>query len=150
MRVYEASITYKLISQGEDLKINTPESVVSYLESAFAVYPLQEAFYAVYLNRRNRPLGRHMISLGTLSSTPAEPCEVFRGAILAGSAAMIVAHNHPSGDPTPSQADSNVTRKLGEGSKILDIQLLDHVIVGTKEGDPQGKGYFSFREAGML
>jgi DNA repair protein RadC len=76
--------------------------------------------------------------------------EVFRGAILAGAAAMVVSHNHPSGDPAPSSADIKITRQLCEAAKILDIQLLDHVIVGNKEADAQGQGWYSCRDAGLL
>jgi DNA repair protein RadC len=78
------------------------------------------------------------------------PKEVFRGAIVAGAVAMIVAHNHPSGDPAPSSADSQVTRSLREAARILDIELLDHVIVGDEKADPNRRGFYSFREAGLL
>lgn len=69
---------------------------------------------------------------------------------LAGCSALIVAHNHPSGDPAPSAADIHVTRKLREAAKILEIELVDHVIVGEAKADPLGRGTFSFREAGLL
>lgn len=62
----------------------------------------------------------------------------------------ICAHNHPSGDPSPSAPDVQVTRQLREAAKAVDIELLDHVIVGRSDNDPQGRGHFSFREAGML
>lgn len=103
-----------------------------------------------YLDRKNHPLGRHLITLGTLTSTLVTPREVFRGAILAGAAALIVAHNHPSGDPAPSAADVQITRTLREAAKVIDIDLLDHVIVGDAKADPRGLGYFSCREAGLL
>jgi DNA repair protein RadC len=63
---------------------------------------------------------------------------------------IICAHNHPSGDPAPSAPDLHVTRQLREAAKAVDIELLDHVIVGRAGSDPTGKGYFSFREAGLL
>jgi DNA repair protein RadC len=63
---------------------------------------------------------------------------------------MVVAHNHPSGDPAPSAADMHVTRKLRDAAKILEIELLDHVIVGDVKADPVARGVFSFREAGVL
>ena len=63
---------------------------------------------------------------------------------------MIVVHNHPSGDPSPSAADIQVTRQLREASRIIDIDLLDHVILGTKEDDPARAGFYSFRNAGLL
>ncbi len=150
MRVYEAKIVYSLISLGDDVQLNSPVKIADYLRTAFEENPLQEAFYCVYLDRKGHPLGRHLISLGTLTGTLAAPREVFRGAILAGAAAMCVAHNHPSGDPTPSNADLQVTRGLREAARILEIQLLDHVIVGDAKADPRGIGFYSFREHAHL
>jgi DNA repair protein RadC len=150
MRVYEAKIIYSLVSLGESIALDTPEKVTRYLQSAFDENPMQETFYAVYLDRKNHPIGRHLITIGTLTSTLVGMREVFRGAILAGAAAMVVSHNHPSGDPAPSSADIQITRQLREAAKILDIQLLDHVIVGNKEADAQGQGWYSCRDAGLL
>ncbi|HRJ48868.1 MAG TPA: JAB domain-containing protein, partial [Opitutaceae bacterium] len=64
--------------------------------------------------------------------------------------AVVCAHNHPSGDPAPSAADVQITRLLREAARTVDIQLLDHVILGRPEADPAGRGYYSFREAGVL
>lgn len=150
MRVYEAKIVYTLVSEGEKSALDRPEKIAEYLRSAFEENPMQEAFYCVYLNRKNRPLGRHMITLGTATSSLAAPREVFRGAILAGATALVVSHNHPSGDPAPSAADVQVTRALRDASKIIDIELLDHVIVGDVKSDPNGRGFYSFRGAGLL
>ena len=150
MRVYEASISYNLVKLGDNLTVNTPAKTVEYLESAFAVHPMQEAFWVILLDRKNRALGRVMISLGTLSNTLVHPREVFKPAFLASASAIIVAHNHPSGDPAPSAADIQVTRQLREAAKILDIMLIDHVIAGHAESDPLAVGYFSFRATGLL
>ena len=150
MRVFECKLSYSLISLGEEVQLNRPDKVAEYLRSAFDENPMQEAFYCIYLDRKNHPLGRHLITLGTLNSTLVSPREVFRGAILAGAAALIVAHNHPSGDPAPSAPDIAVTRILREAAKVLDIELLDHVIVGDAKADPLARGMFSFREAGLL
>ena len=150
MRVFEASISYRLVSPGENVRLNNASAIADYLRSAYEKNPVQEAFFAVFLSRRGHPIGRHLISLGTLTSTLVSAREVFRGAILANAATLVVSHNHPSGDPAPSNADIAVTRLLREASKTLEIDLLDHVVVGTKESDPLGKGFFSFREAGLL
>ena len=149
MRVFEAKIKYRLISDGEQIKLGKPEVVAAYLQSAYDENPMQEMFYAVYLNRRNNPLGRHLISMGTLNSTLVSPREVFRGAILASAAAMVVSHNHPSGDPSPSGADISMYARLRDAANILDIKLIDHVIVGTKESDPRGLGFYSFKQEGF-
>lgn len=150
MRVYEAKLVYSLVALGHEECLSTPPRVVEYLKSAYAENPMQEAFYAILVNRKNRPLGRIMITLGTLTSSLAHPREVFRPAVLAGAAAIIVSHNHPSGDPAPSSADVAVTRSLRDAAKIMDIALLDHVVVGDKTSDPRGLGYYSFREAGVI
>jgi len=75
---------------------------------------------------------------------------VFRSAVQHGATAIACVHNHPSGDPAPSAADVQVTRQLREAAKALDIELLDHVVVGNASADPTGLGYFSFRSAGIL
>ena len=150
MRVFECKLSYSLVSLGEEVQLNAPEKVADYLRSAFDESPLQEAFYCVYLDRKNHPLGRHLITLGTVDSTLVSCREVFRGAIIAGCSALVVAHNHPSGDPSPSAADIHVTRKLREAAKVLEIELLDHVIVGDVKGDPNRRGVYPFREAGLL
>ncbi len=100
-----------------------------------------EEFHSFYLNTKNEVIGMEMISKGTLNASLVHPREVFKGAILANANAIIVAHNHPSGDVQPSTADQSVTKTLVNAGKLLDIQVLDHVIIGSKNG------YFSFREA---
>ena len=89
MRVFEAKIVYSLVSLGEEIRLDRPDKIAAYLRSAFDENPMQEAFYCVYLDRKNHPLGRHLITLGTLDSTLVTPREVFRGAILAGAAALV-------------------------------------------------------------
>jgi len=111
---------------------------------------VQEGFYVILLDRKNHPLGRVLVTLGTLTSSLVHPREVFRPAILASAASVILAHNHPSGDPTPSSADIQVTRQLREASRAVDIEILDHVIVGSQESDPAKVGHYSFRNAGLL
>ena len=150
MRVYEAQITYKVVSHVEFRTIDTSDRAVEYLKDAFQSAPLQESFWVILLDRKNHAQGRVMITLGTASSSLAHPREVFRPAILAGSSAIIIAHNHPSGDPAPSSADIQVTRQLREAARLMDIALLDHVIIGDIQADPTGRGYYSFREAGLL
>jgi DNA repair protein RadC len=109
-----------------------------------------EKFWVVCLNRKHRLLKRIEITSGTATSSLSHPREVFREAIRANASAIVVVHNHPSGDPAPSKADVEVTRQLRQAAEIVSIDLLDHVIVGQTGADPQGVGYFSFRNAGML
>jgi len=102
------------------------------------------------LNRKNRLLKRIEITSGTATAALAHPREVFRAALRESACAVVCVHNHPSGDPAPSAPDLHVTRQLREASNAVDIQLLDHVILGTAANDPLARGYYSFREAGML
>lgn len=109
-----------------------------------------EKFWALCLNRKNRLMKRVEVSSGTATSAPAHPREVFREAIRESACAVVCAHNHPSGDPSPSPADLEVTHLLREAARTVEIALLDHVIIGSSGADPQGRGYYSFREAGLL
>ena len=151
MRVYEAKLTYEatLFEVGSKT-LCTPEQVYAYMADTLEVHPMQEVFYVILLNRKNRPLGRIAVTTGTVSSALAHPREVYRPAIVGGASSIICAHNHPSGDPAPSAPDLHVTRMLREAAKTVDIELLDHVILGRPECDPLGLGYFSFRSAGLL
>jgi DNA repair protein RadC len=111
---------------------------------------LVEKFWVLCLNRKNRLLKCIEITSGTANTTLAHPREVFREAIRESASAILCAHNHPSGDPTPSSADIKMTRQLREASQTVDIALLDHVILGQPPADPGGLGYYSFREAGLI
>ena len=102
----------------------------------------RENFVAVLLNTKNEVLEFPTISVGTLSSSLVHPREVFKPAIRASAAGVILAHNHPSGRVGPSYEDREVTRRLREAAEIIGIEVLDHVILGD--------GYFSMKEHGML
>lgn len=150
MRIYEASIAYNIVKLGDVAAINTPEKIVDYIRDAFDKNPCQESLWVICLDRKNKPISRTMVTLGTLTSSLAHPREIFKIAILASAAAIVISHNHPSGDPAPSSADIQLTRQLREAAKIIGIDLIDHVIVGTWEDDPQKIGHYSFRSAGIL
>lgn len=112
--------------------------------------PEKEHFAVFFLNRRNKLRGFNIVSIGTLHGALVEPREVFRPAIAVAASSIIIAHNHPSGDPSPSTADIQVTRKLKEAGELLHIPVRDHVIIGRKEHDPNEIGYYSFHEAGLV
>ena len=97
----------------------------------------REGFFTVPLNSRHQPLGIHLVSLGTTASAPVHPRDVYLPAVLAGATTVLVAHNHPSGDPTPSADDRAVTERLRQAGELLGIELLDHLVVGRTH-------YFSF------
>jgi DNA repair protein RadC len=150
MRIYNATIHYHLVQEGYQEVHSTAERVVQYMTGAFDEAPVAEMFYVVCLNRKNRPLGRHRVTIGTATAALAHPREVFRIAILASASAIVCVHNHPSGDPAPSSADVQITHLLRQASKTVEISMLDHVIIGTKEDDPIGMGFYSFRNAGLI
>ncbi len=150
MRIYEASIAYNLVQLGDVDTLNTPQKVAAYLEDAYAKTPYQETLWVICLDRKSKPLSRTMVTMGTLTCALAHPREIFKIAIMASAAAIVVSHNHPSGDPTPSAADLQMTRQLREAAKIIGIDLIDHVIVGTVEDDPNKVGHYSFKDAGLV
>jgi DNA repair protein RadC len=151
MRVYEAKLTYEATLFEVPVKaVDKPAAVVEYMKDIVESYPCNEVFYVIMLNRRNKALGRQLVTVGTATSSLCHPREVFKAAIIGGAVAIIVCHNHPGGDPSPSSADLAVTRQLREAARVLDIDLLDHVVLGRPEMDPAGKGYYSFREAGII
>jgi DNA repair protein RadC len=129
--------------------LNRPELVHQHFQPRLAGLVV-EKFWVLCLNRKNRLLKEVEITSGTATSSLAHPREVFRAAIRHGAAAVVCAHNHPSGDPAPSAADVQVTRQLREAARAVDIELLDHVVVGQAAADPRGLGYYSFRESGVL
>lgn len=103
----------------------------------------QEHFLSIHLNTKNKVLAIETITMGTLDSSLAHPREVFKSAIRRSCAAIILAHNHPSGDPRPSKEDLNLTRRLKEAGDLLGISVLDHIIIGD------GK-YTSLKEEGLM
>lgn len=104
---------------------------------------LVEQFKVMLTNRANKVLGICEVSTGGVSGTVADPKLIFAAAIKAGACGIILAHNHPSGNLAASQADIDLTRKMREGGRLLEIQLLDHIIVTSE-------GYFSFADEGLL
>ena len=95
------------------------------------MYEKREVFMTVNLDAKLRIQSKSVISIGNADSAPVHPREVFGPAIRRGSSAVVVAHNHPSGDPTPSAQDIEVTKRLIAASEIIGIKLLDHVIIGN-------------------
>jgi DNA repair protein RadC len=104
----------------------------------------REVFVIAMLTIRHRVIGVHTVSVGCLTSSLVHPREVFKPAILAGSAAILAAHSHPSGDPEPSTEDISLTRRLAAAGQLLGIELLDHVILG------EAGRFVSLRERGVL
>ncbi len=128
-------------------KLDTPQLVYDLLGPDMRMLS-KESLRAVLLDTRLRLLRIEEIALGSISECVAHPREVFRPALIHSAFAVILAHNHPSGDPTPSAADIQMSRRMSEAARVLQIRLLDHVIIGAPA---DGRApYYSFKEAGVL
>lgn len=123
------------------LELGRPEDVLPLLAEWRSAR--REHFVGFYLNARNQLLARRLISLGSLSASIVHPREVFQPAIEHSAAGLIVAHNHPSGDPEPSPEDVSVTRRLAQAGELLGIELLDHVVVADR-------GWVSLKSRGQV
>ena len=130
-----------LVSPEDRFVVRSPADVAQFLIAEMA-HLEQEHFRVLYLDTRNRLLGVETIYVGSLNASHIRVSEVFRDAVKRNCAAIIVAHNHPSGDPTPSPEDVEVTRQLAAAGKLLDIEVLDHLIVGQQR-------FVSLRERGL-
>ena len=118
--------------------------MVASLVAKYVGIPDREMFVVLAINTRNKITGIHTVSVGSLDTSIVHPREVFKFAILANASSIIVAHNHPSGDTTPSSDDIELTKRLKQASEILAIDLLDHIVLGH---DGQ---YLSFRDRGLF
>jgi len=128
--------------------LDRPEHIADLLRTENRHYSV-EMFQTVLLNTRRRLIKIEKISQGTLDTLLVHPREVFRRAILANAAAIVLVHNHPSGDPTPSQSDIKVTRDLIRSGDILKIEILDHIILGHRTCS-RSRDYVSLRELGYF
>jgi DNA repair protein RadC len=148
MKLRELTIRYSVKRDGAGHAVIVGRSLTSPTDSAAALLALlqdepTEVFAILCLTTKHRVIAYHEVSRGTLDSTLVHPREVFKAALLANAAAIIVCHNHPSGDPTPTIDDVEVTRRLAASGQVLGIELLDHIIVGDGR-------YYSFKEGARL
>lgn len=135
--VKEKSLTYGY------KQINSPMDAAS-IAGDFLAGADREHFVVICLDTKNNVNALNTVSVGTLNSSLVHPREVFKAAILANSNAIILIHNHPSGDPTPSREDLEITKRLVEAGNILGIEVMDHVVIGDN-----GK-YVSLKERGDI
>jgi DNA repair protein RadC len=127
---------------GQRKPFASPRDLATYLLPQFGARSVEQ-FGVVLLDTKHRLLRTALVSVGTLDSSPAHPREVFREATTASAAAVVLFHNHPSGDPTPSEDDCDLTGRLVEAGRIIGIRVLDHIILADTK-------YYSFKEAGRL
>ena len=128
--------------------LDTPERVAQMLREEIRLAEVEQ-FLVILLNTRRRLIRVEPISDGTLDTILVHPREVFRTAIAANASAIVLAHNHPSGDPTPSEADIKVTRDLIRAGHLLKIEVLDHVIIGRATQE-RPRDYVSLKELGYF
>jgi len=109
---------------------------------SFLMKETKEMFLTLHLDGKNKIIAMDLVSIGSLNQSIVHPREVFKTALLSNAAAIICVHQHPSGDPSPSSEDINITRRLKEAGEIMGIKILDHIIIGET--------YLSFVERGLL
>jgi DNA repair protein RadC len=134
--------------QGEEPVLDSPERIADFLREENRAYEVEQ-FQAVLLNTRRKLIRVDLISQGLLDSLLVHPREVFKRAIAANASALVLVHNHPSGDPTPSEADIRATRDLIRAGQLLKIEVLDHIILGRRTAE-NGRDYVSLRELGFF
>ena len=140
--ICELSVRLSKIQTREYVSFRSPESIARYYMSEFQSY-YQEHLMMLLLDTKNQLIGERLISKGTANASIAEPRDVFNEAIRVGAVSVVLIHNHPSGDVTPSQSDIVTTQRIYDAGEILGIQLIDHIIVGHGN-------YTSFREEGLI
>jgi DNA repair protein RadC len=124
------------------VRFSSPREVANHLLPQYGARPVEQ-FGVVLLDTKHRLLRTSIISVGTLDSSPAHPREIFREATSASAAAIVLFHNHPSGDPAPSRDDLELTRRLVQAGELMGVEVLDHIVLADTR-------YFSFKEAGKL
>jgi DNA repair protein RadC len=141
--VYRVQLVRERTVTGEQRRsIRNPDDVVAILKDELLKSD-REKLISVMLNAKNVVIGMEVVSVGSLTASVVTARELFKSAILASAAAVIISHNHPSGDPTPSQDDIRLTERISKAGELLGIKLLDHVIIGEL-------GHYSFSDAGRL
>ena len=124
------------------IQLRTPNEAAAYLLPSFGSRPVEQ-FGIVLLDTRHRVVRTRVLAVGSLNTTGVQPREVFREAALGGAAALVLFHNHPSGDPAPSPDDVELTRRLVAAGGVMGIEVVDHIILGDVR-------YWSFKESGQL
>ena len=139
-----------------DSTCDSPEAFMDYWRNTIAAQPDyepdKESLVVIILNTRLYPFAWHRVSLGSGNETIAHPRDILRPAIIGAAYGFVLSHNHPSGDPSPSRADRELTKRVAESSSLMQIELIDHIIA-TDPGrhDPSlTDEYFSFRESGLI
>lgn len=134
-------------AKAKNQKLDSPESIEALVGPEMRRLH-KESLRVVLLDTRYQLIRVEEVSLGSINESIAHPRDVLRPALVSSAYALVIVHNHPSGDASPSQTDHSLTRRLAEAAELLQIKLLDHIIIGA--ATEKGPGYFSFKEAGVL
>lgn len=145
MNYVTALIQLPLVREATKERIRSPEEAARVCVDIREL--AQEAFHVLMLNSKNCLINRVMVTVGIVDASLVHPREVFRQAVAENAAAVVLVHNHPSGDPSPSAEDVRITRQLIEAGKIMGITVQDHVIIGRET--ESSKGFLSMRESGL-
>lgn len=142
MKIREIQVSYKLTDKTiPDNKIDSSDSVAGLFKN------LQDAdrekFCVLHLSTGNQVLGFEVVSIGTLTESLISSREIFKSALLMNSKSLILVHNHPSGDPSPSECDKKITERIKQAAALFEIQILDHVIIGSET-------HYSFADSDIL
>ncbi len=145
MRVAEVQLSYKTkVKPSERQKVTSSGSAKDIFMPFFDEdIEYIEKFCVMFLNRNNKVLGIQLLSIGGTSGTYVDPKIILQGAILSNSSAIILCHNHPSGNTRPSEADITITKKIKQGAEFFDISVLDHIILTTE-------GHLSMADEGII
>jgi DNA repair protein RadC len=144
--ISEVELVYKSkVKTSQRPLLKKAEDVAEFLKNSWDEnkIDLLEQFKVIFLNRSHRVMGIYTVSSGGVSGTVADPKLIFIAALKMNACTIIISHNHPSGNLTPSEPDKRLTQKIKDGASILDICLLDHIIITSE-------GYFSFANEGLL
>jgi DNA repair protein RadC len=142
------TVKVRFVGERVAKRASSPAEAVEFLRPIYADLDAdREHFVILALNAVNHVTGFKVVSTGAVSASLVDPRNLFRDAIALGAVSLILAHNHPSGDPTPSREDIALTRKLAEAGRLLDIVIHDHVVLGV---GPEGERFVSFAERGLL
>ena len=136
-KAIHANIEFITVREANGEPFHSPSKIYASMKAEAEID--RECCWVLHVNSRNRIIYKELVSMGTVNASLVAPREVFRRAIIQGSSAIVVVHNHPSGDPDPSMDDIKICTRLIEAAEIIDIKLLDFIVIGTD-------GYVSFME----
>jgi DNA repair protein RadC len=151
-RIVCATIVSEVAKTYATRTLDSPEKLADFWHQVVVREPDHEAdkenVVVVMLNTRLSPICWNRVAIGTVNEATAHPREILRPVLVAGAYAFVLMHNHPSGDPSPSRADEQITRRISEVATLMQIRMMDHVVIGQPA--PGRSPYFSFRESGTI